>query len=236
EVSWLFAAGLRNDPLRDVGGDLRVGVEHHRVVSPTLGTAAQVTHVAKHFRQRNECLDDTGPGAFLHGLDLTAPAVQVTDHVAHVLFRRGDLNRHDRLEENRVGFTGRLLEGHGTGDLEGELRGVHVVVGPVLEGHLDADQRVSSEDTELGGLLATSVYRRDVLPRDTTASDVVDELVARAVTVTVDRKRFEVDDHATVLAGATRLLLVGVLDAFDLAANRLAVGHLGLTDVGLDLE
>src|SRR5690606_37800371 len=179
---------------------------------------------------------DTGPGAFLHGLDLTAPAVQVTDHVAHVLFRRGDLNRHDRLEENRVGFTGRLLEGHGTGDLEGELRGVHVVVGAVLEGHLDADQRVSSEDTELGGLLATSVYRRDVLPRDTTASDVVDELVARAVTVTVDRKRFEVDDHATVLAGATRLLLVGVLDAFVLAANRLAVGHLGLTDVGLDLE
>src|SRR5690606_5425856 len=96
--------------------------------------------------------------------------------------------------------------------------------------------RVSGEDTELGGLLASGVDRRDVLPRDTATGDVVDELVARSVTVTVGRERFEVDDHAAVLAGATSLLLVGVLDLLDLAADGLAVGHLGLADVGLDLE
>src|SRR3954453_18948214 len=127
----LLAPRLGDDLLGDVRRDLGVRVELHAVVRPALRLAAQVADVAEHLRQRDESLDHAGPGSFLHGLDLTAPAVEVADHLAHVILGRGDLDVHDRLEQDRVRHRGGLLEGHRPGDLEGELRRVHLVVGAV---------------------------------------------------------------------------------------------------------
>src|SRR5918994_4643994 len=229
----LLAPDLLDDLLRDVPGNLRVGLELHRIARPALGLAAEVPDVAEHLRQWNQRLDDAGAGTLLHGLDVAAAGVQVADDVAHVVLRRDHLDGEHRLEEHGVGSAGRLLERHRTGDLERELGGVHLVVGPVAERHLDVDQRVTGDDTELHRLLDALVDGGDVLARDASTGDGVDELVA-AVTLTAGR--LDVDDDLGELARPTGLLLVGVGDLLDLAADGLAISHLGLADVGLDAE
>src|SRR5437870_7736865 len=50
----LLPRRLRDDFLRDVRGNLGVGVEHHGVVRPALGTGPQVADVAEHLRQRDQ--------------------------------------------------------------------------------------------------------------------------------------------------------------------------------------
>src|SRR5436305_1731780 len=50
----LLAADLLDDFLRDVPGNLRVGVELHGVDGPALRLAAQVADVAEHLRQRDD--------------------------------------------------------------------------------------------------------------------------------------------------------------------------------------
>src|SRR5918994_4137058 len=229
----LLAPDLLDDLLRDVPGNLRVGLELHRIARPALGLAAEVPDVAEHLRQWNQRLDDAGAGTLLHGLDVAAAGVQVADDVAHVVLRRDHLDGEHRLEEHGVGSAGRLLERHRTGDLERELGGVHLVVGPVAGRPLDVDQRVTGDDTELHRLLDALVAGGDVLAGDAAAGHGIDELVS-AVTLTAGR--LEVDDDLRELAGPTGLLLVGVGDLLDLAADGLAIGHLGLADVGLDAE
>src|SRR5215471_5593517 len=228
----LLAARLGDDLLGDARWHLVVGVELHAVVRPALRPAAQVADVSEHLRQRDESLDHAGPGSFLHCLNLTAPTVQVADHVAHVFLGRGDLDAHHRLEQYRARLPGGLLEGHRAGDLEGELRGVHLVVGTVGQRHLDVDHREPGQHAELGGFLAPGVHRRDVLPRDTAAGHLVLELVATAVAA----GRPQVDDHAAELTGTTSLLLVRVLDLLGQPTHGLPVGDLRTADVGLDLE
>src|SRR5690606_37843527 len=101
------------------------------------------------------------------------------------------------------------------------------------EGRLDAHEREASEDAELHRRLDALVDRRDVLARDAATGDLVLELVDLAVRG-VERLEGHLD--LGVLARATRLLLVRVVDLLDLAADRLAVGDLRLADVRLDLE
>ena len=74
------------------------------------------------------------------------------------------------------------------------------------------------------------VDRLDVLARDGAADDLVDELVARALLVGL-----ELDDRVTVLAAAAGLAHEAPV-ALGGLADRLAVGHLRLADVGGDLE
>src|SRR6266571_9116884 len=224
---WLLASRLGDDLLGDAGRDLGVRIELHGVVRPALGPAAQIPDVAEHLRQRYTCLDHPAPGPLLHGLDLATAAVQVADDVAHVVVRSPDLDGHHRFEQRGIRLGGRLLERHRTGDLEGELGRVDLVVGTVGQRHLDVDHRVAGQHAELGGLLAAGVYRGDVLPGDPASGYLVLELVPAAVAA----GGLEVDEHASVLAGAAGLLLVGVLDLLDLAGDRLA----GLL-VGPDLE
>src|SRR5487761_1525701 len=84
-VGSLLAARLGDDLLGDARRHLGVRVELHAVARPALGPAAQVPDVTEHLGQRDESLDHPGPGSFVHGLNLAAPAVQVADHVAHVV-------------------------------------------------------------------------------------------------------------------------------------------------------
>ena len=92
------------------------------------GLRPKVADVAEHLRQRNQGLDDPGAEPLLHGLDLATAGVEVADDVAHVVLGGGHLDRHHRLEDHGAGLAGGLLEGHRTGDLERELRGVDLVV------------------------------------------------------------------------------------------------------------
>ncbi len=195
------------------------------------GLRAEVTDVAEHLGQRDERANDAVAMGFIHGLHLATTGVEVTDHGAEEVLGRGDFDGHHRLEDARVGATSGLLEGHRAGELERKLRGVDVVVRAVSEGHLDVLDRVTSENTELHGFLDTSVDRGDVFLRDTATGDGVDEFVTRASFL-----RLEIDDDATELTGTTGLLLVRVFDLLDLLAEGLAVGHLRLADVRLDLE
>ena len=56
----LFAASLGDDLCLHIRGDLCVGVELHAVTGAALGSAAEVSHVAEHLGQRNQCRNDTG--------------------------------------------------------------------------------------------------------------------------------------------------------------------------------
>src|SRR6266568_1728963 len=229
-----FARRLRDDFLGDVARNLGVGVELHRVARPSLRLGPEVADVAEHLRQRDERLDDPGSPAFVHGLDLATPRVEVTDHVAHVLLGRGDLDCHHRLEQYRVGPARGGLERHRTGDLERHLGRVDLVVAAVEQGQLHAHERVAGEDAVLHGFLRAGVDGWDELPRDASTGDRVDELVRRSVRAHLER--LKLDLHLRVLARATGLLLVDVVLTLDDPADRLAVGHLRLADVRLDLE
>src|SRR6478752_4666369 len=121
-VRCLLASGLLDDLFRDVPRNLGVRVELHAVASTTLGLAAEVSDVAEHLRERDRRGDDASAVALVHRLDLTAAGGEVADHVAHEVLGRGDLDGHERLHEDRVRTTRRVLERHRTGDLERELR------------------------------------------------------------------------------------------------------------------
>src|SRR6476661_1381776 len=234
DVPQSLPAGLLDDLLGNGLGDLCVGVELHGEARATLRLGAQVADVAEHLGQRDEALDDLGAADVLHALDLATAGVDVTDDLAHVVLGRTDLDGHHRLEQDRVRLPDGLLEHHRAGDLERHLRGVDVVVGAVVERRTDTHERVAGEHAVLHGVLDTGVHRRDVLTRDTATGDTVDELVHRAVLGLA--QRLEADLDLGELARATGLLLVRVVVLEDGTTDRLAVGHLRLADVGLDLE
>src|SRR3954447_4585084 len=232
----LLAPGLLDDLFRHVLRNLGVGIELHRVGRAALGLRPQVTDIPEHLRQRHQGLDDpAATGALVHRLDLATAGVEVSDHFTHVVLGCGDLDREHRLEDDGIRPAGGILEGHRTGDLERELGGVHVVVGAVLQRHLDVDHRVAGQYAELHRLLGAFVHRRDVLAGDAATGDGVDELVP-ALTTGLDAGRLDVDDHARELTGSTGLLLVRVVDLLDLLLDGLAVGDLRLADVRLDPE
>src|SRR3954447_9977869 len=232
----LLAADLLDDLVGDARGDLGVRVELHRVRRLAGGLGPQVTDVPEHLRQRHEGVDDHVTVALLLRLDLAAAAVDVADHGAQERVRGDHLDREHRLQQHGLGHAGGLLEGLVAGDLEGQLRGVDVVVGAVLEGELHVDHRVAGQHAELHGVLAALVDRRDVLARDATAGDVVDELVAGTLTGLGVDARLEGDDHLRDLPRPTGLLLVGVAVVGDDLAQRLAVADLRLADRRLYAE
>src|SRR5687768_1061169 len=232
----LLAADLLDDLVGDVRGNLGVRVELHRVRRLTGGLRPQVANVPEHLGQRHEGVDDHVAVTLLLRLDLAAARVDVADDRAQEALGRDHLDGEHRLEQHRLGPAGGLLEGLVAGDLERELGRVDVVVGAVLEGELHVDHGVAGEHAELHGVLTTLVDRRDVLLRDATTADVVDELVASAGAGLGVDVRTEVDDDLGELTRTAGLLLVGVGVLLDRVADRLAVGHLRLADGRLDAE
>ncbi len=172
-----------------------------------------------------------GVAALFHTLHLASAAVEVADDVAHVVLGRDDLDEHDRLEQDWRRLAGRFLEGHGAGDLERHFRRVDFVERTVLQGDPHVDGGIAGEHACGERLLDALVDRRDVLLRDASTRDLVDELVA-----TAGARRFDVDDDVRELAHAAGLLDVAVDDLLDGLRDGLAVGDLWLADVGVDLE
>ena len=107
------------------------------------------------------------------------------------------------------------------------------MVSTVEQGCLHAHHRVASEDTELHGVLDTSIHRGDVLARHTATGDLVLELVQN---LAIQGQGLEGDLHLCELTRTTGLLLVGVVDLLDCLLDGLAVSNLRLTNVSLNLE
>src|SRR3954470_912958 len=219
-----------DDLLRDVGRDLVVAVELHRGRRAALRVGAEVGDVAEHLRQRDPGGDRERIAALVLALDAAATARQVADDLAQELLGRDDLHREDRLEQDRLGPPGRLLEGERAGDLERDLRRVGVVVLAVDEGHADVDHRVAGAHAGLHGLLAALLDGRDELGGHGAALDLRHEVEALA------GRRLHADVDDADLARPAGLLDEAPLDLGRGTADGLAVGDLRPADVGLDLE
>src|SRR3954464_7407476 len=105
-----LAANLLDDLVGDARGDLGVRVELHRVRRLTGGLGPQVANVPEHLRKRHERVDDHVTVTLLLGLDLPAPAVDVSDDGAEEGLRRDHLDGEHRLEQDGPGHPRGLLE------------------------------------------------------------------------------------------------------------------------------
>ena len=209
-----------------------VGLElHRRVRRPALGLRPQVRGVAEQLGQRHRHADGPHARALLDVLDPAAARRDVAHHVPRELLGRDDLEGHHRLQEHGVGLPGGVPQRDLSGELERQLRGVHLMVRAVDQRGTHVDHGVPGQDAGLQRLLDPLVHRRDVLPRDRPTDDLVDELVAAA-----RARGFEVDLHHAVLAMAAGLADVAPHDLVDGSADRLPVGHLRLADVRSDVE
>src|SRR5215218_200347 len=222
-------AGL-DDLLGDVRRHLFVALEHHRVRRAPLRVGAQVGRIAEHLRQRHATGHDLCVAARLHSVDAAAAAVEVADHIAHELLGHHDLDGKDGLEKDGLRAARGLLEGERAGNLEGDFRGVRVVVLAIHERDADVDHRVAGLDARVERLLDALLDGRDELRRDRPALDSVDEVE----TLAGGRLHVDVDD--AVLARAAGLAHEATLDSLGLAADRLAIGDLRPADVRVDLE
>src|SRR4051812_28873440 len=226
--------GLARTVLDDLLGDVRrhlvVALELHRVGRAALGVGAQVGGVAEHLAQRNVGADRERVAAALLALQAPAPAAEVADDVAEEVLGGHDLDLEHRLEQDRLRATRGLLEGKRAGDLEGDLRGVRVMVLAVDERHADVDDRVARAHAVGERLLDALLDRRDELDRHRAAADLRDEVEALA------GRGLDVDVDDAVLARAAGLAHEAALDLLGRAADGLAVGDLRATDVRLDVE
>src|SRR4029079_16335350 len=116
------------------------------------------------------------------------------------------------------------------GDLERQRRRVDVVILAVEQVHGEVDDREADQRPGLGGLAHPLLDRRDIFARDDAALDLVEELETGAALPWDDLHL-----HFAELAGAARLLLVGV-GQLDRLREILAIGDLRSADIGLDLE
>src|SRR5919106_1993225 len=105
-----LAGAMLDDVLGDPTGHLGVAVELHRVGSAPLGRGPEVGRVAEHLRQWDAGLDGHRVAARLLALDPAAATGEIADHVAEELLRQDHLHRHHRLEQDRLGPFGGLLE------------------------------------------------------------------------------------------------------------------------------
>src|SRR5215207_412678 len=104
------------------------------------------------------------------------------------------------------------------------------MVGAIDEFDFDVDHRVAGLYAVLQRLPHPLFGRADEFAGDGSALDFVDELEALA------GGRLEVDDDVAELAATAGLAVEAGDDLLAALANRLAVGHLRLADVGLDFE
>src|SRR5262245_49923601 len=225
-----LAGDFGHDLFGDRGRDFLVARELHRVSGASLRHRPHLRRVAEQLPQRHGRPDDLRAAARLHRGDPAATAVQVSHDRAHVLLGRHDLDVHHRLEHHGLGLAAGLLEAHRGGDLERHLGRVDLVIRAVGQPRLDVHHRVAGQHAGIERFADAFLDRRDVLPRDRAADDLVLELEALARLVRLD---LEVD--VAVLTAAAGLPHIAAL-GFGLLADRLAIGDLRLADVRLDPE
>ena len=138
-------------------------------------------------------IDLLSTSSLFKALNLTAARVKVADNVAHIFLGNDDGNFHYGFEENRIGLLGCILECHRTCNLECHFRRVNLVIRSVVKSYLYVNNRITGNNARLHSTLNTLVSRFDVFLRNSTADDVVYELIA------LIGVRFNVDLNVTVL-------------------------------------
>src|SRR5438067_2407040 len=122
--------------------------ELHREGRATLRARPEIRGIAEHLSEGRVRGDHLRVAARLLARDAAATSVDVADDFAHVLLRGHDLERHDGLEDDGRRLAHRLLERHRARDLEGDLRGIDLVVRAVDDGRLDVDDGVAGKLVE----------------------------------------------------------------------------------------
>ena len=118
----------------------------HILLARQVGVPSLVVYMNK-----VDMVDDPRVPAGIHARNLTAAAVQVADHVAHIVFRCHHLDPHDRFEEFWAGFHNAVLEGGAGRDLKREHARVDIMIGAVEQHDLQIDDREAGEHARFGG-------------------------------------------------------------------------------------
>src|SRR6266540_357064 len=93
----------------DIRRRLLVSIEVHRIRGATLRARAELRRVPEHLAQRHARRDDLRAAAILLRLDAAPARRQIAHHVAQIILWYDYLDAHDRLEQHRPGFLGRVL-------------------------------------------------------------------------------------------------------------------------------
>src|SRR3989338_2307880 len=215
----------------DVRRSSIVFFEFHRVACATLRHGTNVGRITEHLAQRNLGTNYFAGNRIFHTQDHAATTVKVAHHVTHIVFRRNNLYRHDRLKQLTTALLGQLLGCHGSSHLKRHLVRVDVVVRTIKHGSLQADQRIAGNNTVLHLLFDTLLDSRDVFLRNHTTHYFVHELQTFLTFVSRCKANPAVTELTTT-TGLTHKL------AFDFTALRdaLTIGNLRLTDVGFNVE
>ena len=158
-----------------------------------------------------------------------APRAEVAHQVAGVLIRRIDFHVHDGLEQRRPRLFHGLLERQRAGNLESDIRRIHVVIFAIVENGPEIRHGKSREVAARGGIANALLDRRNPVFGDRPAENIVDELDALAAL-----DRLHLDAAHAELAVAARLFFV-LAFGVSLAANRFAVGNLGRLQREIDI-
>ena len=163
----------------------------------------------------------------VHALDASAAAVEVAHDGAGEVVGDGDFDVHDGLEQGGLGGLHGFLEGDAAGHLEGEIVGIDVVIGAVVEDDPEIDYGKTGEVAASGGVFDSFFYCGDEVLGDGAAEDVVDEFEFSAA-----GQRLHLDFAIAVLAVSAGLFFVASLDV-GFAANGFAIGNLGSFQIDL---
>ncbi len=112
----------------------------------------------------------------IHAADAAAAAVEIAHQIAGVFYRSLHLDVHDRLQQRGLASCHGSFERLAGCKLERHFRGVDIVIGTVVNGHLEIDHRKAGQVTARGGFEDAFLNRRDVLPGNRPAEDLVAEL------------------------------------------------------------
>jgi FkbM family methyltransferase len=104
----------------------------HVIAGPALGHGGQVVGVAEHLREWHLRFDHHVVAASFAPADPSATGTQITHNVAGILVRGVHFDVHDGFEQRGPGLLHAFLKRQTAGDLEGHIRGVHIVVLAVI--------------------------------------------------------------------------------------------------------
>src|SRR5207245_3375893 len=111
-----------------------------------------------------------------HALDAPSTAVQISHNAAGEFVGHSDLHRHDGLQQRGFGLLHGFLESDTAGHLEGEVVGIHFVIGAVVEDDFEVHHRIAGEIAARGRVLDSLFDGGNEVPGNGDAEDIVDEV------------------------------------------------------------
>ena len=204
--------------------------ELHARTGPSRGKRSEYGHITELFCQWHLGLDDPGTCPGIHSFNLSAPFVQVGDHITHILFGCDNLYGHDGFKHYRVRFGSGVLKCLACADLKRELVGIHRMERTIYQAHFQSLEGESCKRTIGHGILKSLFHGWNILPGNSTSPYFVYEFKSFVIIGRTD-KEFNIGEFTT----ATSLLLEGFA-MLHLGGQCLFVVHLRCTYVALYLE